>query len=94
MKFKATHNRIVVRRDTAERATKSGIYLPNSEEFCQGTVVSIGPGVYNSHGGQDPVCVVEGDRVLYNEPDSVEIVLDGEVYSVMPDVAVMLVLEK
>ena len=45
-KFRPLHDRIVVRRITAEEKTKGGIIIPDSaqEKPSQGEIVAVGPG--------------------------------------------------
>ena len=71
MKLKPVNDKIVVKPEPKkeDERTASGIILPDSAEsggLIQGTVISIGGGMYSANGTLIPVCVEEGDVVLYS----------------------------
>lgn len=78
MKLKPIGERVVLKPIEAEERTKSGIYLPKSDEKKQGTVVEVGE---LKEGKQFPVSV--GDKVIYGGYSSEEFEVDGEKYLII-----------
>jgi co-chaperonin GroES (HSP10) len=60
------HDRIVVRRITAEEKTKGGIIIPDTaqEKPSQGEVTAVGPGGRDEAGKLIPIDLKVGDRVV------------------------------
>ncbi len=83
-KFKPLSDRVLVKPDTAEEKTESGIIIPDTakEKPQRGTVVSVGPGKVEN-GQKVDMSVKEGDKVLYGKYAGTEITLDGEEYMIM-----------
>ena len=52
MKFRPLHDRVVVRRLTAEEKTAGGIIIPDTakEKPMEGEVIAVGPGARNEQG--------------------------------------------
>ena len=52
MKFRPLHDRVVVRRITAEEKTKGGIIIPDTaqEKPMEGEVIAVGAGARNEQG--------------------------------------------
>lgn len=65
--------RVVLKPIEGEEKTKSGIYLPKSEEKKQGVVVEVGS---FKDGGMLPL--QKGDKVIYGGYSSEEFEIDGE----------------
>ena len=74
MAFRPLHDRVLVRRVTAEEKTVGGIIIPDTakEKPQRGTVVAAGPGKKD-----EPVTVKVGDVVLYGKYAGTEISIDG-----------------
>lgn len=86
MNIKPLGDRIIVKSDPIEKITKSGIYIPpNAQETpMQGTIVSIGDGIYNTDlKAKIRLSVKVGDRILYGKYNGTEIEYDGETYLIM-----------
>ncbi|HVO23345.1 MAG TPA: co-chaperone GroES, partial [Candidatus Margulisiibacteriota bacterium] len=66
-KFRPLHDRVVVRRITAEEKTVGGIIIPDTakEKPMEGEVVAAGPGARNEQGQLVTLDVKAGDRVLF-----------------------------
>ena len=66
-KFRPLHDRIVVRRITAEEKTKGGIIIPDTaqEKPSQGEVIAVGPGGRDEAGKLIPSDLKTGDKVLF-----------------------------
>src|SRR6202451_672753 len=95
-KFRPLHDRIVVRRITAEEKTKGGIIIPDSaqEKPSQGEVIAVGPGGRDEAGKLIPIDLKTGDRVLFGKWSGTEVKLDGEDYLIMKESDVMGVLNE
>lgn len=66
--IKPLYNSIVVELDEAVTKTKTGIALPDSVvKERTGTVLSVGPGLYNMSGLCNPVQVDAGDHVVFKK---------------------------
>ena len=63
-KFRPLHDRIVVRRITAEEKTKGGIIIPDTaqEKPSQGEVIAVGPGGRDETGKLIPIDLKTGDQ--------------------------------
>ncbi len=85
--FRPLHDRVVVRRITAEEKTAGGIIIPDTakEKPQEGEVVSVGPGARNEQGQIVPLEVKAGDRVLFGKWSGTEVKLHGEELLVMKE---------
>ena len=95
MKFRPLHDRIVVKRITAEEKTKGGIIIPDTaqEKPMEGEVVAAGPGARNEQGAIVALDVKAGDRVLFGKWSGTEVKLDGEELLIMKESDLMGVIE-
>src|SRR5581483_7282533 len=96
MKFRPLHDRVVVRRITAEEKTAGGIIIPDSakEKPSQGEVIAVGPGGRDEAGKLTPIDVKVGDRVLFGKWSGTEVKIDGEELLIMKESDIMGVLEQ
>ncbi len=78
MNLKPIGERVVLKSVEAEERTKSGIYLPKSDEKKQGVIVEVGE---LKEGKQFPVGV--GDKVIYGGYSSEEFEIEGEKYLIV-----------
>jgi chaperonin GroES len=81
MKLHPLEDRIVVRPDSAEATTASGLVIPDTakEKPQQGEVLAAGPGRRaDSTGEIIPLDVKAGDKVVYSKYGGTEITIDGE----------------
>jgi chaperonin GroES len=85
--FRPLHDRVVVRRITAEEKTAGGIIIPDTakEKPQEGEVVSAGPGARNEQGQIVPLEVKAGDRVLFGKWSGTEVKIGGEELLVMKE---------
>ena len=90
-KFRPLHDRIVVRRITAEEKTKGGIIIPDTaqEKPSQGEVVAVGPGGRDENGKLIPIDLKSGDKVLFGKWSGTEVKLDGEELLIMKESDIM-----
>ncbi len=95
MNFRPLHDRIVVKRITAEEKTAGGIIIPDTakEKPMEGEVVSVGPGARNEQGQIVALDVKAGDRVLFGKWSGTEVKLDGEELLIMKETDIMGIIE-
>jgi chaperonin GroES len=95
MKFRPLHDRVVVRRVSAEEKTKGGIIIPDTvkEKPQEGEIIAVGPGARDEKGKLVPLDLKTGDRILFGKWSGTEIKLDGEELLIMKESDVMGVIE-
>ena len=95
MKFRPLHDRIVVRRITAEEKSAGGIIIPDTakEKPMEGEVIAVGPGARDEQGKVQALDVKAGDRVLFGKWSGTEVRLDGEDLLIMKESDVMGIIE-
>jgi chaperonin GroES len=95
MKFRPLHDRVVVRRLTAEEKTAGGIIIPDTakEKPMEGEVIAVGPGARNEQGHVVALDVKAGDRILFGKWSGTEVKLDGEELLIMKESDIMGIIE-
>ena len=95
MKFRPLHDRVLVRRVTAEEKTAGGIIIPDTakEKPQEGEVTAVGSGTLNDRGELRPLDVKAGDRILFGKWSGTEVKLDGEELLIMKESDIMGILE-
>ncbi len=90
-KFRPLHDRVVVRRITAEEKTAGGIIIPDTarEKPMEGEVIAVGAGARNEQGQIVALDVKAGDRVLFGKWSGTEVKLDGEELLIMKESDIM-----
>ncbi|MDR3504917.1 MAG: co-chaperone GroES [Acidocella sp.] len=85
--FRPLHDRVVVRRITAEEKTAGGIIIPDTakEKPQEGEVVAAGPGARNEAGALVALDVKAGDRVLFGKWSGTEVKIGGEDLLIMKE---------
>ena len=91
MSFRPLHDRVVVRRLTAEEKTAGGIIIPDTakEKPMEGEVIAVGPGARDEAGKLVPLDVKDGDRILFGKWSGTEVKLDGEELLIMKESDIM-----
>ncbi len=91
MSFRPLHDRVVVRRITAEEKTAGGIIIPDpaKEKPMEGEVVAVGPGARNEQGQLVALDVKAGDKILFGKWSGTEVKLDGEELLIMKESDIM-----
>jgi chaperonin GroES len=91
MKFRPLHDRVVVRRLTADEKTKGGIIIPDTaqEKPQEGEIMAVGPGARDESGKVQPLDVKKGDRILFGKWSGTEVKIDGEELLIMKESDVM-----
>jgi chaperonin GroES len=95
MNFRPLHDRVVIRRVTAEEKTSGGIIIPDTaqEKPMQGEVVAVGPGARNENGQIVALDLKPGDRILFGKWSGTEVKLDGEELLIMKESDIMGIIE-
>ena len=95
MKFRPLHDRVVVRRITAEEKTAGGIIIPDTakEKPMEGEVIAVGAGARNEQGQIVALDVKAGDRVLFGKWSGTEVKLDGDELLIMKESDIMGIIE-
>src|ERR1700710_2722101 len=95
MKLRPLHDRVVVKRITAEEKIRGGIIIPDTaqEKPMEGEVVAVGPGARNETGEIVALDVKAGDRILFGKWSGTEVKLDGEELLIMKESDIMGIIE-
>ena len=95
MKFRPLHDRVVIRRLSAEEKTSGGIIIPDTaqEKPMEGEVVAVGPGARNEQGQIVALEVKAGNRILFGKWSGTEVKLDGEELLIMKESDIMGIIE-
>ena len=95
MNFRPLHDRVVVRRLTAEEKTAGGIIIPDTakEKPMEGEIVAVGPGSRNEQGQLVTLDVKAGDKILFGKWSGTEVKLDGEELLIMKESDIMGIIE-
>ncbi len=95
MNFRPLHDRVLVRRVTAEEKTAGGIIIPDTakEKPQEGEVIAVGPGARDENGKVNPLDVKAGDRVLFGKWSGTEVRIDGQDLLIMKESDIMGVIE-
>jgi chaperonin GroES len=91
MAFRPLHDRVVVRRLTAEEKSKGGIIIPDTakEKPQEGEVVAVGPGARDDSGKVVALDVKSGDKILFGKWSGTEVKIDGEELLIMKESDIM-----
>jgi len=95
MSFRPLHDRVLVRRVTAEEKTAGGIIIPDTakEKPQEGEVIAVGSGTLNDKGVLRALDVKAGDRILFGKWSGTEVKLNGEELMIMKESDIMGILE-
>ena len=91
MTFRPLHDRVLVRRITAEEKSAGGIIIPDTakEKPQEGEVLAVGNGNVSEEGNVRPLDVKAGDRILFGKWSGTEVKIDGEELLIMKESDVM-----
>jgi chaperonin GroES len=89
-------DRIVIRKKVSATMTDGGVFLPETleQEAMEGEVVAVGPGKYDKDGERIPPVVAVGDFVIFGEWSAKDMLVDGEMLSVMREDDIIGILHK
>jgi chaperonin GroES len=95
-KFRPLHDRVVVKRVTADQKTAGGIIIPDTaaEKPSEGEIVGVGPGGRDEAGKLIPIDLKVGDKVLFGKWSGTEVKIDGEDLLIMKESDIMGVITK
>lgn len=96
MKVKPLYDKILVKREEAEKKTAGGIIIPDSakEKPSKGIVVAVGQGTVNESGNLIPLTVKEGDKVLFGKWGGTEIKINNEELLIMKESDILGIIEE
>ena len=96
MKFRPLHDRVVVKRVTADEKSAGGIIIPDTaqEKPSQGEVIAVGPGGRDESGKLIPIDIKVGDRVLFGKWSGTEVKIDGQDLLIMKESDLLGVIEE
>ena len=79
-KLQPLGDRVVVKPTPREEMTKSGIVLPDTakEKPQEGSILAVGPGIFDEDGNRIPMDVQVGQKVLYGKYAGTEFKLDDD----------------
>lgn len=86
--FKPAGDRVLVKPETVEEKTASGIIIPDTarkEKPETGMVLAVGPGKRGDDNEIIPVSVKVGDRVMFSKYGYDEVMIDEEEYYVVSE---------
>lgn len=96
MNFKPLSNHVFIEPLSQEKATKSGIVLPETmekEKPMVGKVLAVGQGKRDDKGDLLPMSVKVGDKVLFKKYGPDEIEVDGKKYLVGSEDDILAIIE-
>ena len=95
MTFRPLHDRVLVRRVTAEEKTAGGIIIPDTakEKPMEGEVVATGPGARSEDGTLHALDVKVGDRILFGKWSGTEVKIEGTDLLILKESDIMGVIE-
>ena len=95
-RFRPLHDRVVVKRVTADQKTAGGIIIQDTaaEKPSEGEVLAVGPGGRDESGKLTPLDVKVGDRVLFGKWSGTEVKIDGDDLLIMKESDIMGVISK
>ncbi len=96
MSFRPLHDRVLVRRVTAEEKSAGGIIIPDTakEKPQEGKVLAVGNGKVMEDGKVRPMDIKAGDRILFSKYAGTEVKIDGEEHLILREEDVLGVIEK
>ncbi|MFT8243411.1 co-chaperone GroES [Roseomonas sp. BN140053] len=96
MAFRPLHDRVLVRRVTADEKTAGGIIIPDTakEKPQEGEIVAVGTGTRNDKGEITALDVKAGDRILFGKWSGTEVKLNGEDLLIMKESDIMGVVDQ
>ncbi|XP_064401192.1 10 kDa heat shock protein, mitochondrial-like isoform X2 [Halichondria panicea] len=85
--FRPLMDRVLVQRVAAETKTKSGLFIPEKaqDKVNVATVIAIGPGRIAEDGGERPVVVKVGEKVLVPEYGGTKVNFEDTDYMLFRD---------
>ncbi len=89
-------SKVIVKRDTADEKTESGLYLPEKakDKPKSGAVLAVGPGPINEDSGSRiPLSVKVGDKVLFNSYAGTEVKMNNQDLLIMDEDEILAIVD-
>lgn len=95
MGYRPLGDRLMVKPNTSEETTKSGIVLPDSakEKPQEGKVTAVGAGAKDENGKLIPLEVKVGDSILYSKYSGTEVKIEGDEHLIIKESDVLAIVE-
>lgn len=95
MGYRPLGDRLLVKPNTSEETTKSGIVLPDSakEKPQEGKVTAVGAGAKDENGKLIPLEVKTGDSILYSKYSGTEVKIEGDEHLIIKESDVLAIVE-
>jgi chaperonin GroES len=95
MSIRPLHDRILIKRTTAEEKTPGGLIIPDAakEKPVEAVVVAVGSGKRDKDGNLIALDVKAGDRVLFSKYSGSEVKLDGVEHVILREEDILAVLD-
>jgi len=95
MAFRPLHDRVLVKRVSAETKSAGGLFIPDSakDKPQEGDVISVGPGKRLDDGNLREPAVKSGDRVLFGKYTGDEIKFEGEDHIILRESDILAIVE-
>ena len=88
------NDNVVLKKEKIVKQTASGIVLSQKEEETEyATVVAVGEGIRNDKGELVPVCLKEGEKVIYKSYSPTKVKLDNVEYLIVSAKDILAVLD-
>ena len=80
VKIKVLKNHVAIQEIKEPEKSKGGIYIPTSEKSAsmKGSVVAVGPGLYDKKGNRKKPNFTEGDIVIYSKGSGQHLEVDRD----------------
>ncbi len=94
MKVRPLHDRLLVRRTSAQETAKGGIVIPDTarEKPQEGEVLAVGTGKMLENGTRVALDVQVGDRILFGKYTGTDIKIEGKEVLILREDEVLAVL--
>lgn len=96
MKLKPLSNHVIIKPQSLEEITSSGIVLPesvNQDRPEKGEIIACGPGKILDNGERQAMSVKVGDQVIFKKYSPDEIKIDGEDYLVLSEQDIIAIID-
>ena len=96
MNIRPLGDRVLIKPNSKEEKTKSGIILPDTaekEKPEEGEIMAVGTGKLKPNGERVPLEVKKGDKVIFTKYGPNEIKVDGKEYLIAKEEDVLAILE-
>ena len=95
MGYRPLGDRLLVKPNTSEETTKSGIVLPDSakEKPQEGKITAVGAGAKDENGKLIPMEVKVGDSILYSKYSGTEVKIKGDEQLIIKESDVLAIVE-